>query len=254
MKLERFIVTFVMMNIVLMIAIVFSVKDFTVMEALSEIIYGQKTAPAHYALSPSKLKEEGFKSDNKEVFQNGMSEIYATTIISAEKIAKLNNLPPYEKGVEIVRMFSLMGDGECLSEPNIADKINQTAKKNGCSVDFAQIFTILAKASGLDARIVSNGIHYGAEIYNGNKWIYIDPYFAMSASGKEGRMSYIEFSNAILNNGWIIFDYFGGENHCMNGKPIAEHPYFSDQELFASIYSLNGNNIFEVNKIESKYS
>ncbi len=86
------------------------------------------------------------------------------------------------------------------------------------------------------------------------KWIYIDPYFAMSAAGKDGRMSYLEFSDALLNNGWIKFEYFGGENHCMAGKPVADHPYFSNQEQFASIFSLNGNNIFRINELERKYS
>ncbi len=60
MKFERFIVTFVMMNIVLMIAVVFSAKDHVVMEALSELIYGRKTAPAHYESSPDKLAEKRF--------------------------------------------------------------------------------------------------------------------------------------------------------------------------------------------------
>lgn len=76
----------------------------------------------------------------------------------------------------------------------------------------------------------------------------------MSAAGKDGRMSYLEFSDALLNNGWIKFEYFGGENHCMAGKPVADHPYFSNQEQFASIFSLNGNNIFRINELERKYS
>lgn len=67
-------------------------------------------------------------------------------------------------------MFSLMGgDGECFTEEDMPERINKALKKNGCAKDFAQIFTVLALAAGLDVRIVSNGVHYASEIYNGKK-------------------------------------------------------------------------------------
>jgi len=251
MKFEKFIATFVMMNIVLMIGIVFSIKDGLVMEALSELIYGEKRSPDYYTLSPAELARDGFKTDPQELIQNEMDNIFEHTDLAEEKFEAIRPLPPYERAVEIVRLYSLMGDGECLSGLTIAEKIKKAEVKSGCSKDFAEIFILLGTYAGLETRMVSNGTHYGAEFFNGHKWIYIDPYFAMSISGKTQRLSFAEFSQRMLSDGWIRFDFFGGDNHCMSGKQISDHPYFGDKNQYAEIYTLNGNNVIEMVAIEN---
>lgn len=252
MKFERFISTFVMMNIVLLIAAAFAGKNDLMMSTLAKILYAKQVDSAYFELPPENL--ENFAKDSDKDIKNAMSDIFAKTSISKEKFTEISSLAPYEHSVAIVKMFSLMGDGECLTGDNIVDKITKSSEKNGCAKDFAQIFTLLATAAGLDVRIVSNGMHYGTEIFDGEKWIYIDPYFAMSASSETEVMSYKQFAEAMLNNGWMRFNQFGGENHCMNGKQVTDHPYFGDKSMFANISVINGSNILEMLSLENRYN
>jgi hypothetical protein len=242
MKFERFISTFVMMNIVIMIVLVFSAKNDLMMSNAAEIFFGTKTDISYFTLPPEK----------QQVQTDEYSEIFKNTRIKQEQLDELKILPPYERAVAVVQMFSLMGDGTCGGHPSISMMINDAESKKGCSKDFARIFAALALYAGLDTRIVSNGSHYGAEIYDG-KWIYIDPYFAMSASDENTRLSYAEFASAMLNNGWIKFNYFGGTDHCMSGKQPEEHPYFSDSGQFSSIYAYSAGDVFHTVRLESIY-
>jgi len=245
MKFEKFIATFFMVNIIALIALVYSAKNELVLDTSALVIYGQNQSGAYFELSPEALSEKGFKTDSPETVQKNFEKIFQSTFIDKEKLDEIKNLTPYERAVSIVQLFSKMGDGKCLTGLPLTEKINMTADKKGCSEDFADIFTVLAAYTGLPARVVSNGQHFGAEIYDGAKWIYIDPYFAMSASDEKKRMSFPEFAETLLKNGWIRFDFFGGEEHCMSGKSIPGHPYFGDTSQFAEIYTENGNNIFE---------
>lgn len=252
MKFERFIAVFFMLNVVLMIAAAFSAKNETVSSAMADIIYGKKVAQDYFTLTPAELQKQGFKTDAPDDIERSMSDIFENTYIKRSMIKDLEPLPPYERAVAIVKLFSLMGDGKCLTGLHIKDKINKAASKEGCAKDFAEIFTLLAQYAGLNVRMVSNGTHWGAEIFDGVKWIYIDPYFAMSAAEQDHRMSYLEFSKAMLSNGWMRFEQFGGENHCLNGKDAAGLPYFKDAKSFAEVYSLNGNNVLELNRTERR--
>lgn len=250
MKFERFIAVFIMMNILLLLAVVFSAKNHTMTTAAAEIIYGQKVPKSYFLLTPAQLQKRGFKTDSPDDFKMGMQDIFENTYIKKDMLQATEKLPPFERAKAIVRLFSLMGDGKCLYGLSMKDKINKAAHKDGCSKDFAEIFVLLATYTDLDARMVSNGSHYGAEIYDGKRWIYIDPYLAMAIGGEDHMLSYEEFAERMLHNGWMRFDYFGGENHCMSGKPAANLPYFGDTQAFAEIYSYNGNNIFQLNGIE----
>jgi len=251
MKFERFIATFVMLNIVLLAGLVFSAKNHLIMKTISEIINGKETSSAYFDRSPSDLASDGFKTDSKANIVSAMAEVYKT--IPQAKLDEISALPPYERAVAIVKSFSLMGDGKCLINKTIPEKLALTSKKEGCAMDFAQIFSLIATYTGLDNRIVSNGIHYGAEIYDGKNWIYIDPYFAMSVSSEDSVLSYKDFSQRMISDGWMRFNFFGGENHCMSGKDIGTHPYFGDKMLFATIYTFNGNNVIKMAELESKY-
>lgn len=244
MNFERFIATFVMMNIVLMLAIVFAGKDEIFTETASQVLFGKKASPEFFTLKPSEL--ENFQEADRDLFNKTMNDIFTETHISKTDLDKISSLPPYEQSAEIVKLYSLMGDGECLEGLSASEKINKMRNKEGCSKDFAQIFGLLASYNGLDVRMVSNGFHFANEIFDGKQWVYIDPYLAMSVSAKDGRMSYIQFADAMVNDGWMSFRYFGGEDHCMNGKPVAEHPYFGDKFSFASVYMYNGDNFAQM--------
>jgi len=248
MKFDRFIAVFFMLNVILMAALAFSSKNIVISEASAELFYGKYVSASYFQKSPAELRDDGFQTDkvNFEIIFKNNHEI-------KEKVDKLTDLPPYEKAIGIVKTFSLMGDGICLKNADLSEKLTRSAKKEGCSKDFAYIFTALASYSGLDARIVSNGTHFGGEVWTGESWVYIDPYFAMSVSDEDSPLSYTEFSEKMINNGWMRFNYFGGKNHCMYGKPLGEHPYFGDKNSFASVYSLNGSNVFEIVKAEIKY-
>lgn len=248
MKFDKFIATFFMLNVVLGIAVVFSIKNRPVMETTAEIIYGRKVSAEYFDLPPEQL--ENFQKDSPGAVMDGMTEIFAETDITPESMEEISLLPPYERAAAIVKKFSLMGDGECLEGASLAEKINAAKQKKGCSYDFAQIFTALASYTGLESRIVSNGTHFGAEIYDGG-WIFIDPYFAMSVSSENGYLSYADFSRRMLSDGWMRFDCFGGEDHCMTGKPIESHPYFGDRDKFAALITYSGSNTFETVKAEA---
>lgn len=254
MKFERFIATFVMMNIVLMIAVVFTAKDKIFMETTSQILFAEKVTPEFFTLPPDKLDSHGFVNGSKSALIDTAEDIFKNSHFGADDINQIADLSPYEKSVSLIKMFSLMGDGKCLAGKTSGEKIKAMASKNGCAKDFAEIFAVLAEYSGIKVRIVSNGLHFANEIFDGDKWIYIDPYFAMSVSSETGYMSYKQFSEAMINDGWMRFNYFGGEEHCMSGKPIAEHPYFGDKYAFAALYMYNGNNFAEIIDLERELS
>lgn len=146
-----------------------------------------------------------------------------------------------------------MGDGICQTGKTITEKINNAAKKEGCAKDYAQIFMTLAGEADLTARLVSNGIHYGAEIFDGNSWIYIDPYFAMSISSEDSLLSFTQFAEKMLTGGWMRFNYFGGENHCMSGKDISKHPYFSDVSQFSSVFVVDSGDVAKMLRLERQF-
>jgi len=254
MKFERFIATFVMMNIVLMLIVVFSAKNEIFTETASQILFGEKVTPDFFTLSPKELERTGFIKGDTKFFDQQMSDIFEKTNTSRGELDNLKKLPAYERSKKIVQMFSLMGDGKCMTEAALPEKINRMADKEGCANDFALVFGMLARYTGLEVRIVSNGFHEASEVFDGEKWIYIDPYFAMTAASKDGFMSYIQFAEAMVNDGWMRFEYFGGSEHCMSGKPIAEHPYFGDKQTFASVYLYNGDNFPEIVKTQRELS
>lgn len=249
MKFERFIATFIMMNIVLLLGVVFFAKNHLIMMKVSEMIYGENVSAEQFDLPPSKLNS--FASDSPEDNADAMEKIYS--IIPEEDLLKLADLSPYEKATGIIKMFSLMGDGKCLTDKTIPEKLELSKKKEGCSKDFTEIFILLASNSGIEARPVSIGTHYAAEIYNGKKWIYIDPYYAMSVSSETALLSFRELAERMLSDGWMRFNFFGGEEHCMSGKPLANHPYFGDKMQFAVIYAFNGNNVLQMSKLDNLY-
>lgn len=250
MKFERFIATFVMMNIVLLLGVVFTAKNHLMMMKMSEMIYGKSVPAAYFDTPPSEL--DTFASDTPEDISDTMEQVYS--IIPEEDLLKLADLPPYEKAVEIIRNFSLMGDGECLTDKTIPEKLKLAGKKEGCSKDYAEVFILLGSAIGLESRMVSNGLHYAAEIFNGKKWVYIDPYYAMSVSSESAKLSFRELAERMIADGWMRFDFFGGEEHCMSGKPLENHPYFGDKMQFATLYAYNGDNVIQIAKLDKEYA
>jgi hypothetical protein len=144
-------------------------------------------------------------------------------------------------------MFSQMGNGICGDERSIPDKIIAASKKEGSSKDFAEIFSVLSQYTGLKTRIVKNEVSYAAEVIDGKKWFFIDPYFAMSAYDENSNpLSYYQLAERMENSGWVRYDFFGGENHCMSGKSLLDHPYYGNRQSFSSIYALMGDNIFSI--------
>jgi hypothetical protein len=225
MRFERFIGTFFILNIILLIAVAYCSKNDLLLGIFEDIMHSEKRT-AEYLQAPPASN------------QNFPEEIFSETRIKRSDLDSLKSLPPYDQAKGIVKMFSLMGDGECLTGKTIIEKINATEDKKGCSKDYAEIFDILASYINLPSRVVKNSSSHANEIYDGSGWIFIDPYYAMSASDKNsGKLSYLSFADKMLNNGWLRLNFFGSEDHCMSGKPLENHPYYGDKSQFAHIYT-----------------
>ncbi len=247
MKSEKFFTSLFMLNIILIIAVVYSVKNDTMLSVFEEIFYSKKVNSGFMTFPPSILHDYGFRSDPDDVRKAGMDEIFSKTGIRHSDIDSLSTLPPFERAVMITKMFSSMGDGVCNESLSIADKITAAKKKSGCPKDFAEIFSALAQYSGLKTRIVKNEMSYAVEVFDGKKWFFIDPYFAMAAYNEDSHpLSYYQTADRLIHSGWIRFHFFGGENHCMYGKFPQDHPYYKNRTAFNSIYALMGDNIFSI--------
>jgi hypothetical protein len=240
MRFERFIGTFFILNIILLIAVAYCSKNDLLLGIFEDIMHSEKRT-AEYLQAPPASN------------QNFPEEIFSETRIKRSDLDSLKSLPPYDQAKGIVKMFSLMGDGECLTGKTIIEKINATEDKKGCSKDYAEIFDILASYINLPSRVVKNSSSHANEIYDGSGWIFIDPYYAMSASDKNsGKLSYLSFADKMLNNGWLRLNFFGSEDHCMSGKPLKAlkyiMPYGKGKSDWAKV-SIGANN----NDIIRKY-
>lgn len=247
MKTERFIVSLFMINILLAVILVYTLKNETVLSAFDDIFHSKKVSAGNMTFTPNTLKQYGFKNDPENVKIQEMNRIFAETPLKHGDLDRIENIPPYDRSMLITKMFSSMGDGVCLDGMTLSQKINEAKKKHGCSKDYAEIFSVLATYTGLKTRMVHNNLSYGVEVFDGRKWFFIDPYFAITITNENGKpLSYPQVAWRMVHNGWMKFNFFGGVNHCMNGKSITEHPYYSDREAYSSIYSLMGDNIISI--------
>lgn len=252
MKTERFLVSLFMLNLLLAVVLIYSLKSDTMLSAFEDIFHSKKVSAGYMTFTPDILKTYGFKSDTDEVKSAAMNEIFSKTYINHNDLDRIENIPPLDRSILITKMFSTMGDGVCLKGMTLPQKILEVKKKHGCSEDFAEIFSVLATYTGLKTRMVHNNLSYGVEVFDGRKWFFIDPYFAMTVMDKQGKpLSYTKLASRMVHSGWMRFDFFGGKNHCMSGKAITDHPDYADRKAFSSVYALMGDNIISIVNKES---
>lgn len=252
MKTEKFFVSLFMLNIILIIILIFSLKNDMMLAAFEDIFYSKKKDSTFMSFPPEMMSQYGFVNESPEVFKAGMDEIFAKTHIKHSALEHLDSVPILDRARLIVRMYSSMGSGICSDDVSLPDRVNRARKKEGCPKDYAMIFSALARYAGIQNRIVKNAAVYGVEIFDGKKWIFIDPYFAVTAYDKEGNsLSFFDLNRKKTESENIRLDFFGGHNHCMFGKNTSEMPYYKNNGLFGSAYVLMGDNVFSIALKES---
>jgi len=224
MKLEKFIGTFFILNIIMLVAVAFVSKNDLMLTIMEDIFYTE-SKPISYLETPPK------------------------------GLAKNSEDKPYQQAKAIIKSFGNMGDGKCLTGLGLGEKLRAVKENKGCSKDYAEVFDILAEKEGINSRIVKNDSWYANEIYSNGKWVFIDAYYAMSATDENANLlSYLNFSEKMLNNGKMAFKFFGGKNHCLSGKPLENHPYYGDKSKFAHIYTPISGDTEKSIEAEKKYA
>lgn len=247
MKTEKFIVSLFMLNLILVIVLIFSLKNDTILNGFEEIFYSKKADSSFIKFPPDMMPQYGFITESPEVFSAGMNEIFSKTHIKQKSLEHLDSVPVFDRALLIVKMFSSMGNGICSDDSPLPERIIRAKNKEGCPKDYAMIYSVLAKYAGIKNRIVKNASVYGVEIYDGKKWIFIDPYFAVAAYDENGKnLSFFELNRRKLNNEQVRLDFFGGQNHCMYGKNASELPYYKAESGFGNTHVLMGDNIFSI--------
>lgn len=247
MKTEKFLVSLFMINLILAVILVYSIKNDTILNVFEDMFHSKTVSSGFLTFTPEVLKEYGFKSDTDEVKRAAMDDIFSKTTIKHSDLDRIANVPLVDRAMLIAKMYSTMGDGICLDGMSLWQKINMAKQKHGCSEDYAEIFSVLADYAGLKTRIVHNSLSYGVEIFDGRKWFFIDPYFALTFSDEDGNtLSYYQVAERMTGSKWIKFNFFGGKNHCMSGKNITNHPDYADASAFTSLYALMGDNIASI--------
>ncbi|MGE4466061.1 hypothetical protein [Sphaerochaeta sp.] len=251
MKTEKFITSLFMLNIILAVILVYTMKSDGIIAVFEDIFYSKKVSAGYMTFSPE-LLGNSFKRDTEADKNDGYNRIFTETNIKRRYLTGISNIPPVERAGLIIKIMGNSGDGNCLNGQDIVSKIKLTEHRKGCSEDFAEVFSVLAGYTGLDTRLVKNSNHYGVEIFDGKKWFFTDPYYAVIPFDDNSRpLSFTNMADRISRNRHIRLECVGGSDHCLAGKPSESHPYFSDRAAFASVYALMGNNIFGILKKEA---
>ncbi|WP_277656427.1 hypothetical protein [Seleniivibrio woodruffii] len=251
MKFEKFITSFFMLNIILAVALVYSMKSDGILAVLEDVFYSKKVSAGYMTFSPE-LLGDSFRRDTETDIQEGYAQIFSETNIKRQRLTNISAIPPVERSGMIIKMMGRAGDGICLNGKSITEKIMLTGKRKGCTKDFAEVFSVLAGYTGLDTRLVKNDENYAVEVFDGKKWFYADPYHAAVAfDDKDQPMSFLQMADRISRGKHIRLEPAGLENHPFYDTSEKAHPYFADREHFASVYTLMGNNIFAILKKEA---
>ena len=102
-----------------------------------------------------------------------------------------------------------------------------------------------------------NNHHVFNEIYvpQENKWIWIDPLFAIMAEDDNGEyLSLLETRNLLFEGKKITFTFFGNNSHQFYSKKPSQHEYFDSKEDFSNIMVTWGNNVFSENNFNNRYN
>jgi hypothetical protein len=251
MKTEKFIASLFMLNIILAIILVYSMKSDGILAVFEDIFYSKKVSAGYMTFSPE-LLGDSFKRDTEADKADGYNRIFTETNIQRRYLTGISTVPPVERAGLIVKIMGKSGDGVCLNGLDIVGKIDLTEKRKGCSKDFAEVFSVLAGYTGLETRLVKNDEHYGVEIFDGKKWFFTDPYYAIIPFDDNSHpLSFTNMADKISKGKHVRLDCIGGNDHCFAGKPTEDHPYFMERADFASVYVLMGNNIFGILKKEA---
>jgi hypothetical protein len=123
--------------------------------------------------------------------------------------------------------------------------------------EHAHVFLAFSSIFGIKARQVFHNSHTFNEFYDNtlNKWIWIDPQFALIAKDKNGNyLSLVEIRNLYYKNEKISFECFGNNYHVLKNINPLNHFYYDEEKDFSDIKILLGNNVFQVYEFKKKYA
>jgi hypothetical protein len=79
-----------------------------------------------------------------------------------------------------------------------------------------------------------------------NKWIWIDPLFALLAKNQYGEyLSLMEIRQTYYKDEKVVYEFFGNDYHYLKNNDPCKHDYFDNKQDFSDIMVTWGNNIFE---------
>ncbi len=201
------------------------------------------------------LESTGFKTDLPESI-NQWSFLIRSEVEYAKGInINVSSTPAIQKAKSIVLLFSKNGGSVCLDDLRLLAKLQKLAEGsgNGCCTDHTQAFIALSTILGLNSREVHtvadtfiNG-HVTNEFFDHglNKWIWIDPFFALLAKNQYGEyLSLMEIRQTYYNGVKVIYEFFGNNYHYFKNKEPYETFYFQNEKRFSDIMLTWGNNVF----------
>jgi hypothetical protein len=165
---------------------------------------------------------------------------------------------------QMVNSFSRNGGQGCGTHSNnLMENFYWVKNAGGCCSDHSQVFLAILLSNGFIAREVHNLEHTFNEVYDkkNKKWIWIDSQYKLVAFNSEGELLslYEIFKNYRSDNN-INFSFFGDKNDAFYGKDVnktiqndLDGSYWS-KAGFSVLFFTNGNNIFNENYLNLKYS
>jgi len=233
-------------------------SDIDTLVKVKYLLFTDKTSSQLlFTAPPNILYDNGFKKDSPQSIEQWKSVI-------TKNINYLQGLgqnitvatSTIDKAKLIALSFSKGGGGGCFDDIDLISKMKKINKDNGhgCCSDHSEVFVALCSIYGIEAREVHNNHHVFNEIYvsEKNKWIWIDPGFAIMAKNDKGEyLSLFEMRESLFNGVQINYVFFGNKFHEFYDYPADKHEYFDEKNDFSDIMITWGNNVFAENEFNS---
>ena len=202
-----------------------------------------------FSSSPNVIYGQGFTTDSVASNNKWLNELDSNLPGFSRARVSYQNNSEFEKARNIVLDFIKNGSDYCSDKNNLFELLLYLNKGNhGCCTDHSQGFLAYSFLFDLDAREVHTVGHVTAEFYDHtlNKWLWIDPLYAMMARSKEGEyLSLLEIREKYYLNLEVDYEFFGKDTEYFNKVDPYLFTYYDDKEDFETIMITWGNNVFE---------
>ncbi len=208
-----------------------------------------------FRADPSQAKELGFATDSPSTRKH-WREILLAEVEYVEGWLAMKG-PSIERAKALIPLISRDGADTTLGThrcgeaefDGLIDTLQRIGTDHGygCCSDHTQSFLALTSIADIEAREVANAYHVVAEFYSPElaKWVYIDPQFALMASGPDGEpLSLLELRESYRDGEEFQFDFIGNTHHRFHDSDPRDDFFYNEPSDLETYNVTWGNDVF----------